>query len=150
MPHHCRTSRPVCFSPCPLSCSAGRAVWSWKDRGWVVSRVRSENCKDRGRQGFTQSNPDPSAASEPFCPPWPSSLTCPHWPAHSRDVSPGLFSHRLSSAWDVPPLVPTGGRRSFQISVSLSPSPESPSLCSEVTVPGRPCRPLDWHVYHAP
>ena len=91
--HHCRTSRPVCFPPCPLSCPAGQAEWSWKDRGWVVSRVRSESCKDRGRQGFTQSNPDPSAASERFWPLWPWSLTSPRWPAHSRDVSPGVFSH---------------------------------------------------------
>ena len=95
---HCLSHRllpitAVCFPPCPLSCPAGRAEWSWKDRGWVVSWVRSESCKDRGRQGFTQSNPDPSAASERFRPLWPWSLTSRSWPAHSRDISPRGFSH---------------------------------------------------------
>lgn len=68
--------------------------------------MRSETCKDREQQGFTQGNPDPSAASERFWPPRPWPLSSPHWPAHSRDVSPGMFWHRHSSTWDALTLFP--------------------------------------------
>ena len=112
--NHClapslQCSRPVCFPPCPLSMlsRAGSVVLERQRLGPLTGAL-----KDRRRQGFTQSNPDPSAASEPFCPPWPSSpplpagLPIPETSApgcsSTGSPQPGMFLHLFPLEADVP------------------------------------------------
>lgn len=100
-----------------------------------LTGVRSETCKDREQQGFTQGNPDPSAASEAFLAtrPWP--LSSPHWPAHSRDVSPGMFCPALLSFWML--LRCSHWRQMFHLDISVPFSlPGKSKSLLRVAVPG--------------